>query len=243
VALPYRQVCFLHNQNSRDAFLIDTYNSVWRPLCKQVEDTPLAFCDPRSVNIKDLKPVDRPSENFTAEIYILQHTKDQRWYYLSRQKPDEVFVFVSWDSYAAEGCASGRHFASVFVLRTCFDSDRYTTQRVQSSRLGERRFVTGKCGSEVDCDHGRSLISGALNSSCIQTRFCIGRSFDSGVANPCIASLVARLLTPSLARMPLQFEDAVVPSSHLVCNIVPIRMSACNPPFTNMCEVLSESLS
>jgi hypothetical protein len=113
VALPYRQVCSLRKHHSKGASLINTHDSVWRPLCKQVEDTPLAFCDPRSVKVEDLKPVDRPSETFTAEIYILQHATDQQWYYLSRQKPDEVFVFVSWDSHAAEGSASGRHLEGV----------------------------------------------------------------------------------------------------------------------------------
>ncbi|KAF2115700.1 hypothetical protein BDV96DRAFT_658968 [Lophiotrema nucula] len=81
--------------------------NVWRPLCAQVDDTPLAFCDPRSVNVSDLIAVDRPSENFHSEMYILRNEPNQQWYYLSHQKPHEVFVFVSWDSDAGQGSVSG----------------------------------------------------------------------------------------------------------------------------------------
>jgi hypothetical protein len=119
VALPYRQVNSLHNYHSSGASLIDTNDSVWRPLCKQVEDTPLAFCDPRSVNVKDLRAVDRPGEYFSGEMYILQHATDQRWYYLSHQKPHEVFVFVTWDSDTEEENASGRHPESVCPQQEC----------------------------------------------------------------------------------------------------------------------------
>jgi hypothetical protein len=56
----------------------------------------------------DLKTVDRPGEYFTGEMYILQHAVDQQWYYLSHQKPHEVFVFVTWDSDAGEEGPSGK---------------------------------------------------------------------------------------------------------------------------------------
>lgn len=52
--------------------------------------------------------MDRPSELFDGEMYLLMDHPDHEWYYLSHQKPNEVFVFVVWDSEAAEGTISGR---------------------------------------------------------------------------------------------------------------------------------------
>lgn len=78
-------------------------------MCAQIDDTPLAFCDPRSVDLDDVMAVDRPSENFHAEIYFLKSNPNQNWYYLSRQRPHEVFIFVSWDSDVEEGHLTGKN--------------------------------------------------------------------------------------------------------------------------------------
>lgn len=83
-------------------------HSVWRPLCAQVDDAPLAFCDPRSVDVRDLIAIDRPGADFGGEMYVLRHAEQQRWYYLSHQKPNEVFVFVTWDSDAGADSTSGK---------------------------------------------------------------------------------------------------------------------------------------
>ncbi|KAK2605851.1 hypothetical protein QQS21_003691 [Conoideocrella luteorostrata] len=82
--------------------------NVWRALCPQVADTPLAFCAPSTVKTTDLIAVDRPSELFNGEMYLLMDQPDHQWYYLSHQNPNEVFLFVSWDSDAAEGTISGK---------------------------------------------------------------------------------------------------------------------------------------
>ena len=55
----------------------------------------------------DLLAVDRPSELFDGEMFLLTDRPDHEWYYLSHQKPNEVFVFVSWDSETPEGAISG----------------------------------------------------------------------------------------------------------------------------------------
>ncbi|KAK3363708.1 hypothetical protein B0T25DRAFT_445882, partial [Lasiosphaeria hispida] len=57
--------------------------SVWRPLCHRVEDTPLEFCAPSTANANDLVAVDRPSELFDGEMYLLIDQPDHQWYYLS----------------------------------------------------------------------------------------------------------------------------------------------------------------
>ena len=73
--------------------------SAWRPLFTPVEDSPLAFCDYFTVDKgRDLLAVDRISPQYVGEVYYLKHSADQRWYYLSGQRPDELALFVSYDS-------------------------------------------------------------------------------------------------------------------------------------------------
>jgi len=65
-----------------------------------VETAPLAFCDKRSVDYEDLVAADRVIPEYAGEIYYLKYNPDHRWYWLSKQTPDEVFMFTSYDSYA-----------------------------------------------------------------------------------------------------------------------------------------------
>ncbi len=72
--------------------------SVWRPLNKAVEDCPIALCDPRSVDPRDLLAADRVTPDFAVELYYLKHNPNQKWYWLANQAPDELTVFVNYDS-------------------------------------------------------------------------------------------------------------------------------------------------
>lgn len=53
--------------------------STWRSLNPICEDSPLAFCDYRSVEAKDLIPSDRIIPERAGEVYYLFHNKGQRW--------------------------------------------------------------------------------------------------------------------------------------------------------------------
>jgi len=73
--------------------------SVWKPIKYEVEDHPLALCDPYSIDASvDLVAADRVGSSYIGEIYYLKYRASQRWYWLSRQKPDELAIFVSFDS-------------------------------------------------------------------------------------------------------------------------------------------------
>ncbi|KAK4460362.1 hypothetical protein QBC42DRAFT_181025 [Cladorrhinum samala] len=73
--------------------------NVWRPLNRPVEDCPITLCDPRSVNAQcDLVAADRVTPDFAVELYYLKHNPNQKWYWLPRQAPDELLVFVNYDS-------------------------------------------------------------------------------------------------------------------------------------------------
>lgn len=79
--------------------------SVWRPLNGTVEDAPLAFCDWSSVHVKDFIATDRPSREYVGEVYYPVYSDDQRWYWLSDQSPEELSVFLSYDSEPKLGAA------------------------------------------------------------------------------------------------------------------------------------------
>src|SRR5262245_42799027 len=69
----------------RPAF--DTAESVWRPLVPVVENGPIAFCHPESVEPTDLVEKDNVSSQLTSvgSLYAL-HQPRHRWYYIKQQK-------------------------------------------------------------------------------------------------------------------------------------------------------------
>ncbi len=72
--------------------------NVWRPLVDPVEDFPLALCDTRSLTTADLIDTERRAPNHTGEIQLALHTDEQRWFYFSEMRPDEVLMFKTFDS-------------------------------------------------------------------------------------------------------------------------------------------------
>ncbi|KAH6714498.1 hypothetical protein BKA61DRAFT_655958 [Leptodontidium sp. MPI-SDFR-AT-0119] len=73
--------------------------NVWRPLFRPIEENPIAFCDPTTVERKDMLAVDRVTPISLIEIFQLKFNPAQKWYWLSNQKPDEVSVFIQFDSH------------------------------------------------------------------------------------------------------------------------------------------------
>ena len=82
------------------------HQSVWRPLVATVYDAPLALCDPRTVHRSELIEEDKVHEDHWEEGLYLKYRESQQWYWLSKQNPDEVTVFTTWDS--KEGKSPGR---------------------------------------------------------------------------------------------------------------------------------------
>lgn len=54
--------------------------STWRTLVPTLEDRPLALCDSRSVEPKDLVAADRIIPDRVGEVYYLTHNPNHRWY-------------------------------------------------------------------------------------------------------------------------------------------------------------------
>jgi len=77
--------------------------TVWRPIGYPVEDSPLTFCDYRTVKPTDLVASDRVSEQYVGEINFVTQNEDQRWFWIEHQTPDEVSVFTSYDTHPGNG--------------------------------------------------------------------------------------------------------------------------------------------
>jgi hypothetical protein len=70
----------------------------WRPIGETVQRTPLAFCDARSIATQDLLPSDLVYPDWTGETYSFAWNPKHRWYYVPRQRTDEVTLLKIYDS-------------------------------------------------------------------------------------------------------------------------------------------------
>ena len=71
---------------------------MWRSMLPECEDQPLAMCDFASIDPSDLVPTDRVYPTSSQEIYHVKHNPQQKWYWLPKQRPDEPFLFMTFDS-------------------------------------------------------------------------------------------------------------------------------------------------
>ncbi|RWA10870.1 hypothetical protein EKO27_g4235 [Xylaria grammica] len=71
--------------------------NIWKPL-ETVNDYDLLYCDLSTVQSNDLVAVDRVSSEYVGEVYMLKPNDNYDWYWLDHQKPNEVSLFMSYDS-------------------------------------------------------------------------------------------------------------------------------------------------
>ena len=72
--------------------------NLWRPLCKTVLSSPIAFALPSSILKKDLVATDQIFPNRIGEIYHLSHNKNQKWFWVPNMKETEILLLKGWDS-------------------------------------------------------------------------------------------------------------------------------------------------
>lgn len=75
----------------------------WRPINNTADERPLAMCDYCSVDERDLRSADRASREYVGEIYYVHHNPKQSWYWISGQTPEEVLLFVNFDTKPGSG--------------------------------------------------------------------------------------------------------------------------------------------
>lgn len=78
--------------------------SAWRPLSRPAEDMPLALCEFSSLDLADVASSHfQGGPGYIAETYVLRHNKNHKWVWFSQQHPDELLVFVNFDSNPSNG--------------------------------------------------------------------------------------------------------------------------------------------
>jgi hypothetical protein len=78
--------------------------NLWRPIRGPLRDAPLAVCDARSVDPKDLVPSDLVYPHRVGETYSVTYRPSHRWYYFREMRADEVLLLKCYDS-KTDGCA------------------------------------------------------------------------------------------------------------------------------------------
>ena len=72
--------------------------SVWRPLVDCVEDWPLAVCDGTTIETSDLVEADHVRRHYTGSTMYVKFNPRQEFYYMSKQRRNEVLIFKNFDS-------------------------------------------------------------------------------------------------------------------------------------------------
>ena len=72
--------------------------NLWRPIKSPVLDAPLAICDARSVEPRDLVASDLVFRDRRGETYNLIYNPGQRWFYAPEMRSDEVLLLKCFDS-------------------------------------------------------------------------------------------------------------------------------------------------
>ena len=70
----------------------------WLPIAGPIRRDPLAICDARSLDPRDLIAAERRHAERIGEIYHVAHSAAQRWYCFPDMTPDEVLIFKCYDS-------------------------------------------------------------------------------------------------------------------------------------------------
>jgi hypothetical protein len=156
-------VCRLAIDRNARAWPCDYAYRVWRPT-KIVVDDALALCDPATVARSDLMATARVSSNFTGEIYYQKYNQQQRFYYMSKQKPDELVLFITFDS---EDCSKSECSHYYIYGWICSVSDSSCTscifqrQRLELAfgrRPSGKHWFQGYCHDEEGLKLGDCLI-------------------------------------------------------------------------------------
>jgi hypothetical protein len=71
---------------------------MWRPLSPPPQNFPLAFCDASSIPPEDLHNARYYRFGEANRALFLHYNPNHRWYYLPEMTPDELFLFIGYDS-------------------------------------------------------------------------------------------------------------------------------------------------
>jgi len=85
--------------------------NVWRPLFGPVQDVPLAVCDGRGIEERDLIAIDLLYRDRVGENFSFAHSPRHRWYYVPEMQADEALLLKCYDSSEQARCRFTAHSA------------------------------------------------------------------------------------------------------------------------------------
>lgn len=105
------------NEDVRGLVVANFWRPV-RPMRGPVQKTPLAVCDPRSVKMENIIPVNVKRDHLGyTKMLDLAYDKDQEWYYYPDMTVDEVLVFKSFQYFKSqEGLELNTVFHTAFEV-------------------------------------------------------------------------------------------------------------------------------
>ena len=107
--------------------------NVWRPIRGPVEESPLAVCDARSMELRDFVASDLRYRDRTGEVYSVAYNSKHRWFYFPRMQREEALLLKCFDS-ADDGRAR-------FTAHTAFEDP--TSRPGAVPREGIAAFLAG----------------------------------------------------------------------------------------------------
>jgi len=107
--------------------------NVWRSIAGAVQTSPIALCDARSVEQKDLIPTERRAANRIGETYRLAFSDKHEWFYYPLIQPDEALIIKTYDS-AHDGRAR-------FAPHTAFNDPTAAADAPPRESAESRAFV------------------------------------------------------------------------------------------------------
>jgi hypothetical protein len=72
--------------------------NLWRPLFGPLQDAPLAMCDARTIDPKDLVPSDLVYRDRVGETYSVTYNPAHQWYYVPEMRRDEALLLKCCDT-------------------------------------------------------------------------------------------------------------------------------------------------
>jgi hypothetical protein len=106
---------------------------VWRPTQPVLLSNPLALCDARSLNKRDLIISERRYPNRVGQTYQIKYNKDHEWFYFPKMKRNEAIIFKVYDS-ETDGRAR-------FTAHTSFDDPLTPTNALPRESIEVRALV------------------------------------------------------------------------------------------------------
>lgn len=108
--------------------------NVWRTSNgKPIETAPLALCDARSVDDRDLITVERHAKDRIGEVQQVKWNGQHRWYYFPQMQADEALLIKTFDS-ATDGRAR-------FSVHTAFEDPSTPAVAAPRESIETRAFL------------------------------------------------------------------------------------------------------